>query len=613
MKKLICLLSVLLFLPLSAPSLAEETAREITVEIHTANDKETDAEPLRDGSDETGLVLKKAKQGSVIVILPEDQSCAMMWIRLSAAPAKAELQTMNEKKKWTTQTLLEDPGVQFSVDTLGLSGKVRVLLSFSAATACTVQELRCLTSGTLPDYVHTWQSVGDMDILLAAETLEGVDTALLSGLIGDGHSVAVAALSCESPQSAWDALWEAGLRTAPILAANPKKPEASLASWIRRTRPLLLAADEALAGSMTTAILNASDPGWNPEDAAENSIWAVPASCAFAEAAEKAKSLPERNDDAIKAGCINKFAGAQHADPAEIPYPAARLADGYLPEGEDEFIYDDPEKGLWAYLSQSLQVEIVKYTMPEVPHTWFEASVIFKPEKETFTQHVYVNATFEGQQIFPETLAQTSQLVFAVNGDYHPSRADKKWPVGNIIRRGEVLYNYDGSRSLKFPNLDTLAIRDDGSFSVYSGEEISATELLAQGDVHDALAFGPYLVRDGKLRIYNGNCAEVPEPRCAYGMVEPGHLFFVMVEGKMPKKGEQGFTLWDLAELMYARGCTQAMNVDGGSTAVMLFMGRKLNRTGKATSIGSPRNQHELFGIGRSDQVYTDMADGKKK
>ena len=251
--------------------------------------------------------------------------------------------------------------------------------------------------------------------------------------------------------------------------------------------------------------------------------------------------------------------------------------------------------------------------MPEVPHRWFEATVIFKPEAETFQQHIYVNATFRGQQIYPETLAQTSQLVFAVNGDYYPNRADQKWPVGNIIRQRQVLYNYDAKRSLKFPNLDTLAIRDDGSFSVYAGDEISADKLLAQGDVHDALSFGPYLVRDGQMRIYNGNSADVPEPRYAYGMVEPGHLFFVMVEGKMPKKGEQGFNLWLLAELMYARGCTQAMNVDGGSTAVMIFMGHKLNRTGKATTLGSPRNQHELFGIGNSTRVYTDMADGKKK
>ena len=327
--------------------------------------------------------------------------------------------------------------------------------------------------------------------------------------------------------------------------------------------------------------------------------------------AEDGAALPDTA--AERARCAERFADAQHADPAEIPYPASRQEDGYLPAGEEEFVFEDEEKGLWAYLSQTLQVEIVRYAVPEVPHRWFEASVVFRPEAESFAQHTYVNATFRDQQIYPETLAQTSKLVFAVNGDYYLSRAQKKWPAGNIIRQRQVLYEFNGKTRLKFPNLDTLAIRDDGSFSVYGGTEITASELLAQGDVHDALSFGPYLVRDGQLRIYDGNSADVAEPRCAYGMREPGSLFFVMVEGKMPKKGEQGFDLTALAELMYARGCTEAMNMDGGSTAVMLFMGHRLNRTGKGTALGSPRNQHELFGIGTSDRVYTDMADGKKK
>ncbi len=346
-----------------------------------------------------------------------------------------------------------------------------------------------------------------------------------------------------------------------------------------------------------------------------------------AQAAKKAPSLKEiqaeiegMDAEALRDWCREQFAAAEHADPAEIPYPAERGEDGYLPEGE--FVFEDAEKGLWAYLSDSLQVEIVKYDMPEVPHIWYEAEVVFKPEEESFTQHTYVNASFKGQQIYPETLAQTGRLVFAVNGDYYPNRADQKWPVGNIIRQGEVLYNYNPKKSMKFPNLDTLAIRADGSFQVYDGPEISADELLAQaqpGDpafVHDALAFGPYLVRNGEIRFYEGNSADVFEPRCAYGMIAPGHLFFVMVEGKIPKKsdlrGEQGMNLYQLAQLMYARGCTEAMNVDGGSTAVMVFMGTKLNRTGKGNSLGKARNQHELFGIGESDMVHTDKVNGDK-
>lgn len=326
------------------------------------------------------------------------------------------------------------------------------------------------------------------------------------------------------------------------------------------------------------------------------------------------------SDEELRAWCAERYAASVHSDPAEIPWPDNRQEDGYLPEGE--FVHEDPEKGLWAYLSDSLQVIIVKHQLPEIPHTWFEAEVIFKPEEEIFTQHVYVNAKFKGQQIWPETLAQTSRIIFAVNGDYHDDRVSQKRPTGNIIRQGVAMYNHNPKRSLVFPNLDTLAIRNDGSFQVFAGDEITADELLAEASpedpafVHDALSFGPYLVRDGKIRFYDGKNAENPEPRSAYGMIAPGHLFFVMAEGKMPKKTEeQGMDLWELAELMYARGCTEAMNVDGGSTATMIFMGERLHRTGKGIgkSLGSPRNQFELFGIGESELVHTDKVDGPKK
>ena len=619
MKRFLSLLLIALFLPLGALCEAQETAAEIPVEIRTGNDKAADAEPLRDGSDETGMNLKKGKESSIILMLPEDGSCESIFARLTAAPARIELQQQNERKKWTAASSRTDPGFQFVLNTDGLAGKVRLAFFFSPAVPCQILELRCFTAGSLPEFAYSWdQAPAETDILMASASPESMDLPLLSSLLTQGRSVTVAFASAEgSLPAACDRLREAGLRTLPLFPAeSAKKPNYArlLAVWIRSCQPLLVLTDPVLSPFAPEAVNTAADPSWSAEGAPETGIWAVPDTGVFGpEAEQKAANLSERNNDAILSFCVNRFAGAQHADPAEIPWPASRLADGYLPEGEEEFIYDDPEKGLWGYASSTLQVEIVKYQMPEVPHTWFEANVIFKPEAEAFTQHTWVNAIFEGQQIYPETLAQTSKLVFAVNGDYHPNRASKKWPVGNIIRRGKVLYNYDGKGSMKFPNLDTLAIRRDGSFSVYGSTEITADELITQGDVTDSLSFGPYLVRDGQLRIYRGNSADVPEPRCAYGMVRPGHLFFVMVEGKMPKKGEQGFNLWTLAELMYARGCTEALNVDGGSTAVMLFMGRKLNRTGKGNSLGSPRNQHELFGIGTSEKVYTDMVAGKKK
>ncbi len=60
---------------------------------------------------------------------------------------------------------------------------------------------------------------------------------------------------------------------------------------------------------------------------------------------------------------------------------------------------------------------------------------------------------------------------------------------------------------------------------------------------------------------------------------------------------------------MYAQGVTDAFNLDGGSTAVLVFMGVKLNRTASKSgkSETSPRNMHELMGIGHSTQTATDM------
>ena len=184
--------------------------------------------------------------------------------------------------------------------------------------------------------------------------------------------------------------------------------------------------------------------------------------------------------------------------------------------------------------------------------------------------------------------------------------------MGNIIRNYEVLYNMDMKKNPGFPPLDTLALHDDGSISVYGAKEITADELAARGDVHDALSFGPYMARDGVLRVYSGKNAALQEPRCAIGMVEPGHYFIVDCEGRVPK-GPKGMTTNQIGMLLYANGSNESFLLDGGSTSVMIFMGEKLNRTGKDTSVGSPRNQHELFGIGHSELVHTDWFDGKPK
>ena len=63
-------------------------------------------------------------------------------------------------------------------------------------------------------------------------------------------------------------------------------------------------------------------------------------------------------------------------------------------------------------------------------------------------------------------------------------------------------------------------------------------------------------------------------------------------------------TLDELGRLMAARGCTDAINLDGGHTSVLIFMGERLNKIGDLSGNGTtgPRNMSELLGIGTYEE-----------
>ena len=57
----------------------------------------------------------------------------------------------------------------------------------------------------------------------------------------------------------------------------------------------------------------------------------------------------------------------------------------------------------------------------------------------------------------------------------------------------------------------------------------------------------------------------------------------------------------NLAQIMKDQGCTVAVNMDGGQTAVMAFMGKQINRVVKSDPKGRP--QVEALAFGTSEQV----------
>ena len=124
----------------------------------------------------------------------------------------------------------------------------------------------------------------------------------------------------------------------------------------------------------------------------------------------------------------------------------------------------------------------------------------------------------------------------------------------------------------------------------------------------DVFSFGPYLIREGKVNPFidemtNGR---TQQPRCAIGMVEPGHYYAVLAEGRI-RHVSVGVSISQMVELMQKGGCTEALNLDGGQTAVMTFMGKQISRIGKYDGGKTKaRETTEIIGIGHSDLIDPD-------
>ena len=298
--------------------------------------------------------------------------------------------------------------------------------------------------------------------------------------------------------------------------------------------------------------------------------------------------------------------------PTEVPAYMAHMpalnAKGFLDEGE--YLYSSEDEGLWIYVSQTSKVIIQRKYDATQPLTWFEADLYGDLDAGEMLRTVQNDPEKMGKvRVDATETAKKHNVVFAMNTDYYTYRVavNNNRHTGIVIRDGRILYDdpYTEKQvtNSMFPNLDMLAFMPDGSLKVYHSWEKTAQEFIDEG-VQTVYSVGPYLLLDGKVseRAYANN--ENKNPRCAIGMVEPGHYVAIMCEGRL--KRSAGVTISYLAKMMRAKGCQVAFNMDGGQTAVMVFMGKQLNQIG-AYDGGktNSRPTSEVLGFGTSEQVGT--------
>ena len=283
---------------------------------------------------------------------------------------------------------------------------------------------------------------------------------------------------------------------------------------------------------------------------------------------------------------------------AEGEFPELN-ADGFLNEGE--FVYENAEEGVWRYVSQTLKVEIYRRTQTKPNQQWFEAE-IWSRDGEVFRMIPNDPDKRMKSQEWPYKIARKNQTVFALSSDYAQLRISQRKRVGIILRDGQMISDRTLAKNKgNFPNLDTLALFPDGDMQVYWSNELTAEQYQEAGAT-DVLAFGPWLIRDGELNTaalkkYGTSAAQ----RTAIGMVEKGHYFAMMLEGRYTKSRGAGISF--LAEKLLEKGCVTAFNLDGGQTSCILFMGHQLCQVNKNNPRASSRRTAEILGIGTSAQV----------
>ena len=285
-------------------------------------------------------------------------------------------------------------------------------------------------------------------------------------------------------------------------------------------------------------------------------------------------------------------------------FPALNDA-GFLDSGE--FVWEDDENGVWRYASDTLRIEIFRRQQKQPARVWYEAEVFCAEGSAgprmiaNDPEHWKTAASME----YPYKIARKYGTVLAISNDFGQLRLQqKKSRPGILIRDGKVWSDRTKKKGVKdFPNLDCLAIWPDGDMKVYYSNEKTAEEYLADGAI-DVLAFGPILIRDGKLneealKKYGTSHAQ----RTAVGMVEKGHYFFMMLEGRIKRSKGDGISF--LAEKLQEKGCTLAFNLDGGETACIVFMGHQLCNLKDRKKPLSSRRTSDILGVGTSELLPT--------
>jgi len=143
-------------------------------------------------------------------------------------------------------------------------------------------------------------------------------------------------------------------------------------------------------------------------------------------------------------------------------------------------------------------------------------------------------------------------------------------PLGIVIKDGEILVNSASSYR--------VLIGFDTNHKLVVGS-MTAQAAIDRGVV-DAVSFGPVLVLNGEKAAITGSGGGL-NPRTAIGQRADGAILLLVIDGRQPTS--LGATFNDVADILIEYGAVNAAALDGGSSTLMVYEDKVLNRTSLLT------------------------------
>jgi exopolysaccharide biosynthesis protein len=205
--------------------------------------------------------------------------------------------------------------------------------------------------------------------------------------------------------------------------------------------------------------------------------------------------------------------------------------------------------------------------MEEINGKYFKGKVMLVNNAQQIRVAVTSELGTAGQRL--SEFVRNNGAVAGINagGFYDPNaQGNGAYPDGITVVNNVLIHNRVGANPVNLIGFDDHGKLVLGKMSVKD---------LQDNHIRHAVSFYPNLLTDGKPLI-KGDGGWGLAPRTGIGQTPDGTVVFVVIDGRQPG-WSMGATLRDLMNVFVEYGAENAANLDGGSSAEMVYQGKIVN------------------------------------